>query len=126
MSKGGERVQGKPGSPIPLGYGRGVCSSVSDFATPIKDFNKWRNYAVSGVTKDSTGTPLGGCTVDVFESNVSEPRRFVGRAVSDANGNYSIMVNGPDTGMTFEAVAYLAGAPDRAGVTVNTLAGTEL
>lgn len=34
MSKGGERVQGKPGSPIPLGYGLGVVTHVANFASP--------------------------------------------------------------------------------------------
>ena len=124
MSKGGERGQGKPGSPIPLGFGRGLTTGVSDFATPNHDAIKWRNYAVSGITKDSTGAVIGNCTVDVFEN--CSMRRFVASTVSDANGNYSVMVNGPDTGMTFKVVAYKADAPDLAGTTVNTLVGVEL
>lgn len=98
-------------------------SRITTFAQPQKQL-KQRDYVVSGITKDSVGAVLANCTVDIFET---EPgRRLVGRTVSDAAGVYSISVNGPDTGMTFEAFAYKAGAPDLAGATVNTLAGVEL
>lgn len=122
MSRGGERVQGKPGSPIPFGYGAGI-TRVSSFASP-QDALKLRNYVVAGITKDSAGAALGGVTVDIFET-ASDVMR--GRAVSDATtGVYSVSVNAPDTGMTFYGRADLAGAPERAGTTVEVMTVTEL
>jgi hypothetical protein len=125
MSLGGERTQGARGGPIPLGYGRGVNACVADFASPNYEGHvKQRNYVVTGVTKDSAGSPLGGVTVEVFES-VSNVYR--GGAVSDAtSGVYTVFVNGPDTGLTFYARADLAGAPERAGTTVEVMTVTEL
>lgn len=120
MSKGGERTTGKTFS-YPLGHGMPV-SKVNTFYNPVL---KLRRYTVSGVTKDSAGAVLGDCNVEVYET--SDPQnRLVGATVSDADGNYSIDVNGPDTEMTFFAVANKAGAPDVAGTTVNTLPGIEI
>lgn len=77
-------------------------------------------YTVSGTTRDSLGAPLGGCTVEIFET-VSNA--FRGGTVSDASGNYSIEITGDRTIALF-AVAYLAGLPDLQGTTVNTLIAT--
>jgi hypothetical protein len=91
------------------------------------DVQRPRKYSIAGVTKDATGAPLGGCTVEVYETvtaaNPNEPKgRFVGSTVSDTNGNYSVDVYvGP--GATFRAVVSKAGAPDVAGTSVNTLVG---
>jgi hypothetical protein len=76
-----------------------------------------RNFTISGITKDSAGAALGGCTVSLFNvaTNVLEQIQ-----VSDAGGNYSFVV---DKTYRWYAVAYKAGAPDVAGTTVNTLAG---
>jgi hypothetical protein len=124
MSKGGERTQGKPGGPIPLGYGRSVFMGVAEFSSPLTEAHvKLPNYVVSGITKDSTGTPVANCHVDVFRTLDDV---LVGDGNSDANGAYSIPVNAPDTGLKFYAIAYKAGAPDIAGITVNTLQGVEL
>lgn len=73
------------------------------------------NPALSGVTKDSAGGLLGNCTVDLFVTGVDT---FVASTVSDGSGNFTLLptVSGP-----FYLVAYLAGAPDVAGTTVNTL-----
>jgi hypothetical protein len=125
MSKAGERTQGKPGSPIPLGFGRGLTTSVADFASPNYEGHvKQRNYVVTGITKDSAGSPLGGVTVDVFET-LSDV--FCGRGISDATtGAYTVFVNAPDTGRTFYARADLAGAPEQAGTTVDVMTVIEL
>lgn len=123
VSNGGERVQGKPGSPLPLGMGRGICSGVADFYR-ADDKLKQRNYVVTGITKDSAGAALGGVTVDIFET-VSDV--FRGRVVSDATtGVYTVFVNAPDSGLTFYGRADLAGAPERAGTTVEVMTVTEL
>lgn len=72
---------------------------------------------LTGVTKDSSGNALGGCTVMAFRTvdNV-----FLGQAVSDSNGNYDFRVPSLDASYL---VIYKAGAPDVAGTTVNTLVG---
>lgn len=72
---------------------------------------------VTGVTKDSTGTPIGACAVHLFRM-VDDVE--VDQSVSDGSGNYSLICAGSGT---FYVVAYLAGAPDLAGTTVNTLVG---
>jgi hypothetical protein len=105
------------------------------FLTPIAQVSALPRYVVAGVTRDSSGAPLGGCVVEVFSNE--NPPRLVGATVSDpVSGEYSVDVPGPtaplivsdgevpDTTLTFQAVAYLPGSPDVAGVTVNTLIGT--
>ena len=89
-------------------------------------FNQPARYTISGVTRDSSGAPLAGCTVEIYETgSISEPRgQLRATTVSDAGGNYSADVTSSETGLTFQAKAYLPGAPDVAGVTVNTLVGT--
>lgn len=83
-------------------------------------------YLISGQTLTNLGAPLGNCVVSIFQTisgttPESEPKgRLVGSTVSDSNGNYSIEVQA-DPAMTFQAVAYLPGSPDVAGITVNTL-----
>ena len=74
---------------------------------------------ISGVTRDSTGAALGNCIVQVFQTATD---RLVTEVISDASGAYVVPV-GIGTG-PYYLVAYLAGAPDRAGTTVNTLAGS--
>lgn len=72
-------------------------------------------YKISGVTRDSTGAALGNCQVQLFYTPTDT---LVNEVTSDASGNYSFRV-GPN--IACYAVAYLAGSPDRAGTTVNTL-----
>jgi hypothetical protein len=90
--------------------------TMADFYVPA---NQPPRYRIFGITKDSGGSALGGCNVEVFETASGLLR---GATVSDATGNYSIDVTGSE-GMTFFAVAYKAGSPDVTGVTVNTLVG---
>lgn len=73
---------------------------------------------IFGVTKNSTGVPLGGCSVDLFET-IS--KRYVASTVSDVSGNYEFRSASLST--AYQVVAYLPGSPDVAGVTVNTLVG---
>lgn len=86
-----------------------------------------RQQFIVGVTRDSTGAALAGCTVDAYETitpdNLNEPKgRFVGSVVSNPDGSYSIPVYaGP--GATFRMVMYLNGTPVR-GTSDNTLVGT--
>jgi hypothetical protein len=101
------------------------------FGSGFFDFRKTqlgnKQITVSGISKDSTGAVLGGCIVDLFRvldpTNSSEPPLlWHARTTSDATtGAYSFLV--PSNGWRFQVVSYKAGAPDVAGVTVNTLFG---
>lgn len=73
-------------------------------------------FRVVGVTKDSTGTALAGCTVKLYRSRDDA---LIDQTVSDAAGNYSFASG--STVETYYIVAYKPGAPDVAGTTVNTL-----
>src|SRR3954454_12263498 len=75
-------------------------------------------YAISGVTRDSTGAALGSCTVKLYRTATDV---LVDTTVSDVSGNYSFPNVTP--GDTYYVVAYLAGSPDVEGTTNNTLVG---
>lgn len=72
---------------------------------------------VIGITKDRAGLPLGGCVVHLFRTADDVK---VAATVSDGAGVFSFAV---PAGVAHYAVAYLAGSPDVAGTTVNTLVG---
>lgn len=74
---------------------------------------------IYGVTKDSTGTPITSCVVDLFRSF---DNMFVDQVISDGSGNYEF--RSPSLSTTYYVVAYKAGSPDTAGTTINTLVGT--
>lgn len=82
-----------------------------------QDTSLWK---LQGVTRDNVGAAIGNCEVVAFETG----QLFVGaapvegRTVSDGSGNYTIAVARVTH---YEVVAYLAGAPDRAGITLRTL-----
>jgi hypothetical protein len=92
--------------------GIGKCKAI--FRSP--SFTT-QDFFISGITKDSTGTPLGICVCDLFRT---ETDIKIATTVSDSSGNYLFQVQ---PGISFYIVAYKAGAPDLAGTTVNTLAG---
>ena len=71
---------------------------------------------VTGVTKDSTSTPLGSVTVSLF---LTSTNALLGTTISDGSGNYAFPLFSPVG--PFYLVAYKAGSPDVAGTTVNTL-----
>lgn len=83
-------------------------------------------FIISGVTRNGSGAALGGCTVSVFRVDElaypNDPDVFsdplIAQTTSDGSGNYSVEVRGPGP---YQLTAYLAGAPDVAGVTVNTI-----
>ena len=74
------------------------------------------SFSITGVTRDSTGSALGSCTVDLFQTGGDI---FVGSTTSDGSGNFTIVT--PNNAGTFYLVAYKAGSPDVAGTSVNTL-----
>lgn len=82
---------------------------------PLSDYN---SATITGVTKNSAGTALGNCVVQLFRT---KDDAILFETTSDGSGNYRFTIGeaGP-----FYVVAYLAGAPDVAGTTVNTLTAT--
>lgn len=70
---------------------------------------------ITGTTRTCAGVALAGATVQLFRTATDE---ILGETISDGSGNFSIRAAGTPT---FYLVAYLAGAPDIAGTTVNTL-----
>jgi hypothetical protein len=92
------------------------------FNTPEIPFRSVRgtaSYRIAGVSRDANGNPLPLCTVTLFETGTD---RIVQKVVSEAvTGVFAFSV--PDTTTRYYAVFYLAGAPDVAGTTVNTLVG---
>lgn len=77
------------------------------------------NWILAGVTRGLRGQPLGGCSVLVFDTTTDG---LLGSGTSDSGGNYNITLS--SSGNNLFAVAYLAGSPDLAGTTVNTLVAT--
>ena len=71
---------------------------------------------LADVTVDSTGTPLGNCTVDLFRVGDNS---WVARTTSDGSGNYSFTL--PENAGLFFTRAYKVGAPDVFGTTKNSL-----
>lgn len=74
---------------------------------------------IFGITKDSAGAVLAGCTVTLYRTADDVE---VDKVTSDASGNYEFRGAGPST--AYYVVAYKAGSPDVAGTTVNTLIGS--
>jgi hypothetical protein len=100
------------------------------------------HVAISGVTRNNLGTPIGNCVVQLYRANdtlvvyfdpfprfpnlpphspANAPGELHLESTSDASGNYIFYpsVSGP-----FYVLAYKAGSPDLAGTTVNTLQPT--
>lgn len=73
---------------------------------------------ITGITKDSAGTALGSCVVQLFRTDNDQ---IIEEIVSDGAGEYRFRGIAPGT--SYYVVAYKAGAPDVAGTTVNTLVG---
>jgi hypothetical protein len=78
---------------------------------------------ITGVSRDSVGAALGGCTCTLLKVATNNAYPFytqLGTTVSDGSGNYSfnVGVDGP-----YRVIFDLDGAPIRAGLTLKTLSG---
>lgn len=101
-----------PGFP---GGGVGVPSRTTGYAPVVLHE---RNYAISGVTQDATGLPLGGCVVKLF---LAATDTLVAQTISaPVTGAYSFVV---DKTQSYYEVSYKAGPPDVYGTSLNTLTG---
>jgi hypothetical protein len=77
---------------------------------------------ILGTCRDTRGQPVAGATVDAFLT-ASDVK--VGAATSFADGTYAVGTDNPISAQHY-LVAYLAGSPDIAGTTVNTLTPTNI
>jgi hypothetical protein len=108
---------GSAGVATPSGVSGAIIPGVFGAAGVAEALGIGR-LSITGVTMDSTGTPLPLCTIHVFlTADDTEVDQFDSNAV----GVYAYY---PTVAGPFYMVAYLVGAPDVAGTTVNTLVGT--
>lgn len=84
------------------------------------DDYKIESYQISGVTRDSNGNPLGGCTVWLFRTS---NKKFIDEKTSDGNGNYTFTVS--DTTTEYFVKAHKDETPNVFGVTDRDLKGTQ-
>ena len=111
-----------------IGYG---APSGSDGVTSNKDLSSidlFEPYScdgegtqtlkfIKGLAVDTSDAPLSGVNLQAFRTSDDA---FAGYEVqSRTDGSYDLATNFP--GVNHYIVAYLAGSPDRAGTTVNTL-----
>lgn len=90
--------------------------SAQQTVRPFRSPRFYGAFGLSGVTRNSTGAPLGLCVVKLFEAATDIE---VGQTTSDGAGAFSFSL-GNNAGF-FYIVAYKAGSPDVAGTSVNTL-----
>lgn len=84
-------------------------------------------FIISGVTRDATGTPLGACTVTALRvpemgAPLDPDAAVVAVVASDGSGVYTAQV---PQNVPHQLIGYKAGAPDVAGVTLNTIMPVE-
>ena len=108
---------------VPQGIPNTPMGRVQTFAEVDPIFPD-RNLRISGVTYDSTGAVLPGCAVHL--KNRADDRQW-DQTVSDADGSFMLTIPvglNQAQNTTWYLVAYKAGSPDVAGVTINTLTGS--
>ncbi len=94
-----------------------VAASGSVVTSTVGTVAVTATATISGVTKDSTSTPLGSCTLHLF---LTSDDSKIATTTSDGGGNYILTFSSLITG-PFYIVAYKVGSPDVAGTTLNTL-----
>jgi hypothetical protein len=113
----GDAPEGVPRR-VPVLIGHKYRGEADDQKPPIFKSPRFRlpaAFRLTGVTRDSAGVPLGNCRVHLFNSADVE----IAETVSDGSGNFSFTTD--QNSGTYYLVAYLAGSPDRAGTSANTL-----
>jgi hypothetical protein len=107
---------------------------VNDWSPLLMQLQNASNrFAISGVTKDSTGAALGNCRVVCEETGrqavgagggvVGPGSPIVGETISDGSGNYTIPVA---MNIGHQLMAYKAGGTDVAGITRNDVTPTHI
>jgi hypothetical protein len=88
-----------------------------DYTPLINPFEQATDrFVIAGITKDGTGSALGGCRVVALETGrlAVSGCPIVAETISDGGGNYSIEV---PLNTAYELIAYKPGSPDVAGIT---------
>jgi len=98
------------------GYGVAQRVGPNKGGPQFKSYQVKQRWVISGITKDSAGVPLPFCAVHIFNTYNDT---FIGEVVSNSLGEYEFTLDG-NVNPKY-CVAYLAGSPDVAGTTVNTL-----
>ena len=93
---------------------RGVGPLVGRRPLPVQP-----PITLRGVTRDSAGAPLANVALEVFDAKTGQ---LVERLQSDGSGAFVTSPVG--LGRLYQIDGYLAGAPDLAGTTLNTLQGS--
>jgi hypothetical protein len=96
-----------------------ILNRSNNISRKMAEISDITNFVLSGVTRNSTGTRLGNCKVELFQT--SDDKK-VNETMSDGSGNFTFPIHFTDTNQ-FYLVAYLDGSPDVAGTTVDTLTG---
>lgn len=112
-------VSGAPcfgGSSLDMAYAQKTGPNFGGIQLNSQKDKVKQRWVISGITKDSTSNPLPFCTVQLFNTNDDT---YIGQVISDSVGAYAFTLDG-NVNPKY-AVAYLAGSPDVAGTTVNTL-----
>jgi hypothetical protein len=104
------------GSSLDMAVAKGTGPNFGGIQLNSQKDKVKQRWVISGITKDSAGTPLPSCVVQLFNTNNDS---FIGEVVSDSVGAYAFTLDG-NVNPKY-AVAYLVGSPDVAGTTVNTL-----
>jgi hypothetical protein len=89
----------------------------------VQHTGRWN---ISGVTKNSAGSPLGACRVVAFETgrlSQDQVEAAVTETISDGSGNYSLEVS---LNTAHQLTAYKPGSPDVAGITRNDIVPTAI
>ena len=127
MADGGIGNGTSYGVAIPNGSGVGPSASPAQRTGPNygnnwePEFNSAKDrfkgfFSITGITKDSTGTLIASCDVELFETG---SEKFLRKTTSDGSGNYSFIV--PNNSSNYWVRAYKVGAPDVTGTTINNI-----
>lgn len=98
--------------------GRVTFSPMGDgFGQKIYDLTQSSQaFTLTGITRDGTGTALGGCRVIAYQSGwriVPDAPVVIAETVSDGSGTFSLTLRNID----YQLTAYKEGSPDVSGIT---------
>jgi hypothetical protein len=95
-----------------------------DFGRKIYETQQsYQVFTMTGVTRDSTGAPLGNCRVVAYQTGwqtVQDAPAIIAETISDGSGNFSMLLRRID----YQLTAYKPGSPDVAGITRNDVTPT--
>jgi hypothetical protein len=94
-----------------------ILNRSNNISKKMAEITDLTNFVISGVTRDSTGSPLGSCKVELFETATDKKAN---ETYSDGSGNFTFTVHFNDT-QQFYLVAYKNGSPDVAGTTIDEI-----